>query len=54
VGSLPDQAQLLQIFSAAIVKGSEHTESAKQLIQLLRSEKAREPIQKNGMLTLPK
>jgi len=54
VGSLPDQAQLLQTFSAAIVQGSEHTESAKQLIQLLRSEKAREPIQKNGMLTLPK
>ncbi len=54
LGSLPDQAQLLQTFSAAIVKGSEYTESAKQLIQLLHSEKAHESIQKNGMLTLPK
>ncbi len=53
IGALPDQAQLLQTFSAAIVKGSEHTESAKQLIQLLNSEKARGPIKNNGMMLLP-
>jgi molybdate transport system substrate-binding protein len=49
VGRIPNELQLIQTFSAAIVAGSPHQESAKKLIQFLKSPKAIEPIKNSGM-----
>jgi len=49
VGRLADELQLIQMFSAAIVKGSAHPEAAKRLIQFLASDRAAAAIKSNGM-----
>lgn len=49
VGRLADELQLIQMFSAAIVKGSKEADAAKRLIQFLASERAAAAITKNGM-----
>jgi molybdate transport system substrate-binding protein len=48
-GRLADELQLIQMFSAAIVKGSKEADAAKRLIQFLASERAAPAIAKNGM-----
>ena len=49
VGKIPDEFQLIQVFSAAIVKGSSEPDAARKLIQLLASDRARSTIEKSGM-----
>jgi molybdate transport system substrate-binding protein len=49
VGRLADDLQLIQMFSAAIVKGSKEVDAAKRLIQFLASDRAATAIRKNGM-----
>lgn len=49
VGRIPNELQLIQTFSAAIVTGSTQQEAAKKLIQYLKSAKAIEPIKNGGM-----
>ena len=48
-GRLADELQLIQMFSAAIVKGSKEVDAAKRLIRFLASERAAAAITKNGM-----
>jgi molybdate transport system substrate-binding protein len=48
-GRLPDELQLIQMFSGAIVQGSKETAAAKRLIQFLASERAAAAIRRNGM-----
>lgn len=50
VGVFPDELQLVQEFTAAIVKGSGQIEVAKRLIAALSSERAAGAIRKAGML----
>jgi molybdate transport system substrate-binding protein len=49
VGRIAGELQLIQMFSAAIVKGSKRPDAAKRLIQFLGSERAESAIRKNGM-----
>lgn len=49
VGILPQQVQYISVFSAARVSGSGKPEQAKQLIDFLHSEKAKEAIRNSGM-----
>jgi molybdate transport system substrate-binding protein len=49
LGVIADELQLIQMFCAAIVKGSNEVESSKQLIAFLSSERATAAIRKNGM-----
>jgi molybdate transport system substrate-binding protein len=49
VGVIADELQLIQMFSAAVVDGSNEVEAAKQLIAFLSSERATAAIRKNGM-----
>jgi molybdate transport system substrate-binding protein len=46
---LPDEVQLLQVFAAAIVAGSDRREQAKRLIAFLASGQAAAAIAKSGM-----
>jgi molybdate transport system substrate-binding protein len=48
-GSLPPEIQFLQMFSAAVVAGSEKIEDSKRLIEFLASGRASETIRKSGM-----
>ena len=48
-GRLADELQLIQMFSAAIVKGSPEPQAAKRLIQFLAADRAAAAIKKNGM-----
>jgi molybdate transport system substrate-binding protein len=48
-GRLPDELQLIQVFAAAIVKGSKEPDMARRLIQLLASERAASAKQNSGM-----
>jgi molybdate transport system substrate-binding protein len=48
-GRLPQEAQLIQVFAAAIVAGSDHREEAKRLIEFLASGLASAAIEKSGM-----
>ena len=48
-GQIADELQLIQMFSAAVVKGSAQPEAAKRLIQFLASGRAAAAITKNGM-----
>jgi molybdate transport system substrate-binding protein len=48
-GSLPPEIQFVQVFSAAIVAGSEEIEGSKRLIEFLASARASETIGKSGM-----
>lgn len=54
IGRLPQEIQLIQTFSAAIVAGSKETKSAQELIQLLSSKQAAQAIQSSGMDLLQK
>ncbi len=49
VGNVPDEVQFISVFSAAIVKGSQHLEEAKRLIAFLASSAADAAIRNNGM-----
>ena len=49
VGSLPPEIQFIQVFSAAVVAGSEEIEGSKRLIEFLASARASETIKKSGM-----
>jgi molybdate transport system substrate-binding protein len=48
-GALPDEVQLIQMFTAAIVKTSRRPEQAKRLIEFLTSDKAAAAIRNSGM-----
>jgi molybdate transport system substrate-binding protein len=48
-GSLVSEIQFVQVFSAAVVVGSEEIEASKRLIKFLASTRAAEAIGKNGM-----
>jgi molybdate transport system substrate-binding protein len=48
-GSLPPEIQFIQVFSAAVVAGSEEIEGSKRLIEFLASARASETIRKSGM-----
>jgi molybdate transport system substrate-binding protein len=49
VGALPDDVQLVQLFTAAIVKTAHNTEQARQLIEFLASEASTAAIKNSGM-----
>ena len=49
VGRLPDEVQLIQVFAAAVVAGSERLSHAKRLIAFLASREAATAIEKSGM-----
>jgi molybdate transport system substrate-binding protein len=49
IGRLPNEVQLIQTFSAAVVTGSKESKSAQQLIQLLTSSQAAQAIQNSGL-----
>jgi len=49
VGRLAEELQLIQMFSAAIVKGSKEADAAKRLIAFLASDRAAAAIKSNGM-----
>jgi molybdate transport system substrate-binding protein len=48
-GSLPPKIQFVQVFSAAVVTGSEKIEGSKRLIEFFASARASETIRKSGM-----
>jgi len=48
-GVIPDELQLIQMFSAAIVKDSKQVDASRRLIQFLSSDRAAAAITKNGM-----
>lgn len=48
-GTIPQEIQLIQIFSAAIVAGSKEADAGKRLIEFLTSARASEAIRKSGM-----
>ena len=48
-GSLPPEIQFVQVFSAAVVAGTQAIESSKRLIEFLASARASETIRKSGM-----
>src|SRR6202008_2044876 len=48
-GSLPPKIQFVQVFSAAVVAGSEEIEGSKRLIEFFASVRAAEAIRKIGM-----
>ena len=49
VGVVADELQLIQMFCAAVVNGSNQVEASKRLIEFLSSERATAAIRKNGM-----
>jgi molybdate transport system substrate-binding protein len=49
VGPLPDEVQLIQIFTASIVKTAHNPEQAKRLIEFLVSDKTTTAIKDSGM-----
>jgi molybdate transport system substrate-binding protein len=49
VGRIPNELQLIQTFSAAIVSGSKEPEAARRLIGFLSSDRASAAIEKSGM-----
>jgi molybdate transport system substrate-binding protein len=48
-GALPDEVQLIQMFTAAIVKTSRRPEQARRLIEFLTSDQAAAAIRSSGM-----
>jgi molybdate transport system substrate-binding protein len=52
VGQLPDEVQLIQVFAAAVVGGSDRLANAKRLIEFLASGAAAAAIEKSGMAPL--
>jgi molybdate transport system substrate-binding protein len=53
-GAIPAEIQLVQVFSAAMVAGSQEPDAARRLIEFLASERASVVIQKSGMEPLGK
>jgi molybdate transport system substrate-binding protein len=51
VGRIPDEAQYLTIYAAAVVASSKQVEASKRLIAFLTSEAAQPAIRKSGMET---
>src|SRR5262249_7541101 len=49
VGEIPDEVQLIQVFAAAVVAGSDRLDDAKRLIAFLASGDAAAAIEKSGM-----
>jgi molybdate transport system substrate-binding protein len=49
VGVLPDEVQLVQIFTAAVVKTAHNPEQAKRLIEYLASDQSATAIKNSGM-----
>jgi molybdate transport system substrate-binding protein len=49
VGPLPDEVQLVQIFTAAIVKTAQNPDRAKRLIEYLASDRTTTAIKNSGM-----
>ncbi len=49
IGTIPDSLQFVQVFAAAVVKGSKNPEASKRLIDFLASEKATPTVEKMGM-----
>jgi molybdate transport system substrate-binding protein len=49
VDPLPDEVQLIQVFAAAVVAGSDRISNAKRLIEFLGSGEAAQAIAKSGM-----
>jgi molybdate transport system substrate-binding protein len=49
VGTIPDEIQFVQVFAAALVKGTKEPEASKRLIVFLASERATAAIEKTGM-----
>jgi molybdate transport system substrate-binding protein len=49
VGTIPADLQFVQVFAAAVAKGSKNPEAAKRLIDFLASEKATPNVERTGM-----
>jgi molybdate transport system substrate-binding protein len=49
VGTIPAEIQFVQVFAAALVKGTKEPEASKRLIVFLASERATPAIEKTGM-----
>ena len=49
VGTIPADLQFVQVFAAAVVKGTKNPEASKRLIDFLASEKATPTVEKSGM-----
>jgi molybdate transport system substrate-binding protein len=49
VGTIPAEIQFVQVFAAALVKGTKEPEASKRLIAFLASERATAAIEKTGM-----
>jgi molybdate transport system substrate-binding protein len=52
VGALPDEVQLVQVFTASIVKTARNPEQAKRFIEFLESDQTSMAIKNSGMLPL--
>lgn len=48
-GAIPSEIQMVQVFAAAVVKGSTAIEGARRLIEFLASPRASETIRRSGM-----
>jgi len=49
VGALPDDVQLVQVFTAAIIGTAHNSEQAKRLVEFLASDRSTIPIKNSGM-----
>jgi molybdate transport system substrate-binding protein len=49
VGTIPAEIQLVQMFSAALVKGTKNPEASRRLIDFLASEEATSAVERTGM-----
>jgi molybdate transport system substrate-binding protein len=49
LGALPDEVQLVQVFTAAITGTAQHSEQAKRLIEFLASDRTTTAIRNSGM-----
>ena len=49
VGTIPADLQFVQVFAAAVVKGTKNPEASKRLVDFLASEKATPTVEKSGM-----
>ena len=49
VGTIPTDLQFVQVFAAAVVKGTKNSEASKRLIEFLASDKATPTVEKWGM-----
>jgi molybdate transport system substrate-binding protein len=49
VGTIPEEIQLVQVFSAALVKGAKNPDAARRLISFLASEESTPAVERTGM-----